>query len=860
LLGLPKQFHKFTNHGRETKPQKNPLDKGSMGNSHVPNIGSRKPLIPATGNQFLHIQTHCSGFMIGQKTLAIFLTSLFLFSGCLGLVDPEVEVPDVELPDDWSTVVQRSAASPQLSQYADCNELETALKSSIAEEYRIQLLQAVEEQYYYGGGIWAEDDMAMGMMDGAETSTNSASTPTPRRQEGADFSGTNNQEQGVDEADFVKTDGYYIYFLNGKQLEIFGVPEFGELTHLSTTRIEGNPQAMMLDGERLVVISSVSAWNIPQSDPLSQAMNWGEDYGSWRTTTLTKFTVFDLSNRSLLEVGKELYLEGNYMTAREVNATVRAVTHAWLDIPGIKNWLELPTGYWELDYENPLRLEIREKVAYQTILDNSIALEALALEDILPKVYERSNGQFTVHTLNDNQCVDFVAPEDGFNRGFNSIFTFDLSTENLEFQADHIIGNYPMVYASQDVLILTENAWDWWWFWGNDNIDESTNIHTFDISNSGDTTYTGSGRVNGTILNQFSISEFEGIVRVATTSGQWARWWMEDPTPMSSSVVTFTRSVDVTTDVRTLVEVGRVDNIAPDERIWSARFDGDRCYLVTFRQIDPLWVIDMSDETNLTILGELEIPGVSTYIHPLSRDHLLTIGMAPGADGTGLDWSSTRLSLFNITNPSTPLVDDTLTLSPVSNPYDNSWVWSYSEASYEHKAFQYWAPKGLLAIPLSTYKYQSWTDSNGYYQWNYQFVSKLIIVNVSEETGNLSVHGSVDHSPLYDQGDNRNYWSDYNIRRSIFMGDYVYAVSSAGVTATNLTSLNETASVELAYSNPYDTTYYESETSTSTTVDGEDCEESENCKQSGSGDDGGGGQAPEGSSSSGSSGSEPNPA
>ena len=117
----------------------------------------------------------------------------------------------------------------------------------------------------------------MAMADGAESSTNSASTPAPRRQEGADFSGTNNQEQGVDEADFVKTDGYYIYFLNGKKLEIFGVPGFGELTHLSTTVIEGNPQAMMLDGARLVVISSVSAWNVPQSDPLSQAMNWGSD-------------------------------------------------------------------------------------------------------------------------------------------------------------------------------------------------------------------------------------------------------------------------------------------------------------------------------------------------------------------------------------------------------------------------------------------------------------------------------------------------------------------------------------------------------------------------------------------------------
>ena len=332
---------------------------------------------------------------------------------------------------------------------------------------------------------------------------------------------------------------------------------------------------------------------------------------------------------------------------------------------------------------------------------------------------------------------------------------------------------------------------------------------------------------------------------------------MEDPTPMSSSVITLTRSVDVTTDSQILVELGRVDNIAPEERIWSARFDGDRCYLVTFRQIDPLWVIDMSNETNPRILGELEIPGVSTYIHPLSRDHLLTIGMGPGEDGIGLDWSSTRLSLFNITDPSTPSVDDTLSLTPVTNPSSNEWVWSYSEASYEHKAFQYWSPKGLLAIPLSTYKYQSWTDSNGRYNWNYVFVSKLILVNVSEQTGNLSVHGTVDHSHLYDQGDNRNWWSEYNIRRSIFMGDYVYALSSGGVTATNLTSMNETVSIELPYSNPYDMVYYESSMETDSMEDEEECKDCEGAENS---DDGGEGQAPEGTSSSGSGGSSPNPA
>ena len=511
--------------------------------------------------------------------------------------------------------------------------------------------------------------------------------------------------------------------------------------------------------------------------------------------------MLDITNRSSPETAKELYIEGAYMTAREVNATVRTVTHAWLNIPGLQTWLDMPAGYWNLDYDDPLRLELREKVGYQTILDNQETLARLDLVDLLPKVYERVDGELTVHTMDDGACADFVAPSDSLNRGFNSIFTFNLNDENFAFQADHIVGNYPMVYASEDLLVLTENAWDWWWFWGNDNMNEATNIHTFDISNPGDTVYTGSGRVNGTILNQFSISEHEGVLRVAATSGQWARWWMENPEPMSSSVVNFVRSVDVDTDEQTLVEVGRVDNIAPEERIWSARFDGDRCYLVTFRQIDPLWVIDMSDETSPTILGELEIPGVSTYIHPLSRDHLLTIGIGPGEDGLGLDWSNTRLSLFNITDPTTPSVDDVLSLSPVIDPSESGWAWSFSEASYEHKAFQYWAPKGMLAVPLATYKYDSWYNDEGYYSYRYNFVSKLMIVNVSEETGTLSVHGEVNHSSFYEGDNQRSYYNSYDVRRSIFMGDFVYALSAQGVTATNLTTMETSASIALIYEN-----------------------------------------------------------
>lgn len=774
--------------------------------------------------------------MKDQKILALFIVALFVTSGCIGTNDTAIDEPQVELPEDWSSITKRSISSPALKDFTDCDELESELKSSIYEDYRTQLLQAVEEQYYYGG--WMVDDVVMDDGAVAESSSTAGGSNQiqPRREQGTDFSGTNNQEQGVDEADFVKTDGYYIYFLNGDTLVILGVPEFGELEALSSTLIEGTPQAMMLDGNRLVVISTVSSWNIPSTNSLYQAMGWDEGYNSWRTSSLTKFSVFDITDRANPDLERELFLEGSYITAREVNGTIRTVSHAWIDIPQMKSWLELPEGYWDLDYDDPNRRVIREKVAYLTMLENSEALDRITIGDIIPRVYERINGAVIIHGLSNGDCNDFVAPEDGLNRGFNSIFTFDLSADRFDFDADHIVGNYPMVYASQDQLILTENAWDWWWYWGgNQENQEATNIHTFDISNPEETVYTGSGRVAGTILDQFSISEYQGVVRVATTEGQWARWWMEDPEPMTSSLVTMTIQINSTTGEQSLEQIGKVGGIAPEERIWSARFDGDRAYLVTFRQIDPLWVIDLSDQSNPVILGELEVPGVSTYIHPLSKDALLTIGMGPaGEDGLGLDWSSTQLSMFDISDPTTPTLSNVLSLSPINDDSDQ-WVWSYSEASYEHKAFQYWAPKDMLAIPLSTYRYLSWYDSSGDYHWEYDYVSKLMLVNIPQNGTNMTVHGEVNHSSFYQSEESNYWWNNFNIRRSIFMGDYVYAISSGGVTATNLTSMEQSASVQLDYQSPYNHYYNEDVAVSDSETDSSDKTDSEGSSTSSDG-------------------------
>ena len=723
-----------------------------------------------------------------RMVTSIGLVLLMLAAGCIGNVRDEINV--TVLPEDWKTKTQRTISQPQLVQFDSCDNMEYSLKASIAEEYRTELLQAVEEMYYWGGG-WLEDGMvAEASMDG-DTATSNVAKSQPTRTEGEDFSGTNNQEQGVDEADFIKTDGYYIYVLQGSSLSIMEIPEFGEIEFASNSTIEGSPISMMLEDDRLIVLSSYNPWSINSEDDLYEYLRWGGEYSQWRVNSLTKYTTFDISNRSSPEIIQELYLEGYNVDAREIDGSIRAITHSWLNIPGLSNWLNMPSAYYELQWDDPERKTYREMIAYETIQANDEVLEAIALEDLVPKIYQRVGGEIIEHDMRSESCENFAQPMDGFSRGFTNILSLDLFSPTFDFESDHLLSNHPLVYASKDALVLTENSWDWWWFWGQDDVDEMTNIHTFDISVPGVTTYTGSGRIDGQILNQFCISEHEGVLRIATTVGQWNRWWMEDPEPMSSSIVTLVRGVNPETDQQVLLEYGRLDGIAEDERIWSARFVEDRAYLVTFEQIDPLWTIDLSDPATPTILGELEVPGVSTYIHPLHDGMLLTIGMGPaGEDGLGLDWSSTRLSTFNISDVTQPAVADTLMLSPVNDPEDNRWTWSYSEAKYEHKAFQYWGPKEMLAVPLSTYRYIESHDEDIGYHWSYEYISKAIIVNVDEATGSMSIHGEVNHSSLLNDEERNHWWGgNENIRRTVFMGDYIYAISGAGITAHHLDTM-----------------------------------------------------------------------
>ncbi|MED5464016.1 MAG: beta-propeller domain-containing protein [Myxococcota bacterium] len=682
--------------------------------------------------------------------------------------------------DPVHSTVPRVRSTPALRGFESCSDLEAHLRLSLSEEMATRLRQ---QGNGWGRVGFMEDGGATPVE--ADTTAGAPGAADGGREEGVDFSGTNNQESGVDEADFVKTDGYYIYVINGNRLEIFSVPQFGDLEALSRVEVEGRPNQLLVAGDKAVVFSYISTWNLPDEHPLRAVVqDYREEWGYWYgSTSLTKISVFDLSERTSPRLSRELYLEGSYKTGRKVDATVRMVSYAWIDVPGLREWVEYPDHYWELHYDDSRRKAIEEAAVESTIAMNNEIIASVSLSELIPQLYERfEDDVFVEHVFSESDCAEFSTSDDGLGRGFSSILTLDLLGDAFEFDADHIVTNSSQVYASQDTLLIAEPAHDWWWFWGNDDFDDATNVHRFDIGDPARTVYTGSGRVDGVIRDQFALSEYEDYVRVATTTGRLNRWWSEDPAEPENNVF-------VLAGVDSLGVIGHLGGIAKGEQIWSSRFVGESAYLVTFRNIDPLWTIDLSDPTQPEIKGELEVPGVSTYIHPLTG-HLLTIGF--GGDDEGLDWK-TQLSLFDVTDFSNPTLKSKLSLAPAVG---EGWNYAYSEATWEHKAFQYWQPKGLLAIPLSTYRYD-------YQTRHYEYVSKLSIINVSLEDG-LSHYGSVDHSDFFNRTRER-YWSHRDVRRSIFMGDYIYAISDRGITAHHLDTMNLSVSVAMEGDNyqPY---------------------------------------------------------
>jgi len=260
------------------------------------------------------------------------------------------------------------------------------------------------------------------------------------------------------------------------------------------------------------------------------------------------------------------------------------------------------------------------------------------------------------------------------------------------------------------------------------------------------------GAVSGYVLNQFSMDEYNGFFRIATTE-----WTIEGST---NSLFIFNMNLSL---------VGKLENLAPGESIYSARFMGDRCYLVTFRQIDPFFVIDASNPNEPKVLGYLKIPGFSGYLHPYDEDHIIGIGKQD---------NNVKLSLFDVTNVSAPTE---------KAKYVVQADWSDSTVLWDHKAFLFDKPKQLLALPVSTNWFMIRDEyyTNGFWQGAYVF-------DVSLDRG-FTLEGNVTHQNVADQ-----FESGLEVKRILYIDNVLYTISEKKVKLNDLEGLELLNEIKLS--------------------------------------------------------------
>ena len=560
------------------------------------------------------------------------------------------------------------------------------------------------------GGVMPEGDYAPAPM--------ATSAPTSSA---GDYSTTNVQVKGVDEADFLKNDGKYIYIISGERLVIIEAFPPEDAKTISETRIDGSPKALFLAGDRLVVFATTT------DEEMTAVEGSVTPVPVWRT--VTHAYVYDISDRKDPERVRDVTFTGNYYDARMVGDYVYTITQ-----------------------ESPVW--VRDRIALPEVRGGSG-------EPIQPDVYRPISPlqNYVFYTAGGFSVRDNTGAPDAetFLLGYDT--TLFASQENL------YIGYRNMGPVSSDVVFEAPPD-------GTGTRDR-TIIHRFAIER-GAIDYRAMGEVPGHLLNQFSLDEYEGNLRVATTVEGWTR----------EGSVQYNNVYVLDPAMRT---IGTLEHIAPDERIYAARFAGDRLYLVTFKQVDPLFVIDLSDPKHPGILGELKIPGYSDYLHPIGADHIIGVGKETSENQWGgVSVAGLKVALFDVSDVNKPVQVDSVVIGEAGTD---------SLALRDHKAFLFIEEKGLLVLPVSEVKRIENPSSR--YPGSYATTTwqGAYIYRVSPEEG-LTLVGTVVHA----ERDASYAWNSPDaVERSLFMDETLYTISKRSVIMTDLADGSRVGEVLLPY-------------------------------------------------------------
>jgi hypothetical protein len=673
-----------------------------------------------------------------------------------------------------------------------CEDLEASYRDQILtknreqlEQNRVVALDSVAAQAAYcaaclAGGPGYEDGCNSRGGFGDEMDANNSGTAGPPApgaggaggQGGAsEYTTTNNQVVGVDEADFVKNDGSFIYLVSGDQFMIFAAWPANETHAIASVAVEGVPLKLFFEGDRALIYSDVGE---------GQTCQWDGSGGYYVVGNKLKLTVLDIADRSSPRLERELTLSGGFVNARRIGDAV----HTVVSFPDTRQ-LYLPT--WPTDLNlygctNPMSAEAVNAAFDALVAANEAVVQGISVLDYLPSSVDRDYDAAGNIVERDNlflDCQNFYAPPQSETTGYLAVVSL-LIDDDTTLGATAIIGRAGEVYASADNLYIAVQEYvsasepnEWGYY----DYKEQTLVHKFAIDQTGTApTYRTSGVVPGRILNQFAMDEHEGRLRMATTEGY--AW---DPTAQNNifvlEEVTFEPEGDCGAYsaeggclplVTMLKAVGEIRGLAKSEDIRSVRFDGDRGFMVTFKKTDPLFTFDLSDPYSPVTTGELKIPGFSTYIHFMDDSHLLTIGFDAADQGSFAWFTSIILQVFDVSDMANPQLVHKESIGSRGTT---------SDATDDHLAFTYFKERDLLAIPMGICE---GGDQNGGYGSVMTF-NGLLVYRVTAEDG-FTLLGGVDHraaSTSENTSGCYNWWQSPNsqVSRSIFMEDFVYSFS-----------------------------------------------------------------------------------
>lgn len=597
-----------------------------------------------------------------------------------------------------------------------------------------------------GAKMMAEDTMGSAVSAPQQAEGDSAA--------GSDYSTTNIQVQGVDEADIVKTDGRYIFQVNKERVMVIRAYPHTEMAVQKVIEFTDewfHPLEIYLDAEHLVVLGT-SARPGRQIHP----------YHPYPTFSTVKTIVFDVRDKDNITRVREVEIDGSYVSSRKIDKNVYLVANKFPD--------------------------------YYMFRESGLSVK----EGLTPAYRDSLAGDGFVNVKCTDVCYfpGFCEPNYLLVAGFNL-------NEKREVEVGTYLGASENIYASRENLYVAATERHYGPIMPMSGVREptpavvpdrvpaimpplepreQTTVYRFALKD-GDVTYTGKGEVPGTVLNQFSMDEYDGHFRMATTLNAWGR---------ESRNALYVLDSD-------LGICGRVEDIAPGERIYSARFMGRRAYMVTFKTTDPLFVLDLADPKNPTILGALKIPGFSNYLHPYDEHHLIGFGKdaveATGKEGgrevpLGFAYEQgMKLALFDVTDVKNPVekfaagIGDRGTNSEVLN---------------NHKALWFHREKNMFAFPVTVAEIQRRTAATPQGEYGTFVFQGAYVYELTLERG-FVLKGRITHLTDADYMKSGNWWpgSDRDVNRILHINDHLYTLSNGLVKVNDLNTLAEKRSLVL---------------------------------------------------------------